>query len=157
MAKKTDKDIQTRKLKREVTFPLKGAELEGLGIILSNQIIAKVDLEHKFDAVKKDWKGQIERADLELMQTTKQIQDRTRTDIVMVEERKNFKKRIVEYIYESKVVETREMTEMDMQTELSVDSLKTEEHIPKDGDVADVIKLEKNKRTKKSSLDQPTV
>ncbi len=50
------------------------------------------------------------------------------------------------------------MTQEDLQTEMPVSALATEEHTPKDGDVADVIKLEKNKRTKKSAVDgQPTV
>lgn len=146
------KDIQTRKLKREVTFPLSAKEKDSMNELLLKNLEVRDSIKDNLKREQARFRNELKINHAEIMETRKRLRDNTITDIVMVTERKDFKKKIVQYLYENKVVETRDMNEVDLQIELSVDILKTKEHTP-DEAIADVIKIEKNKKTKKSPLD----
>ncbi len=82
--KGNDKDIQERRLKREITFPINTKEKDGLNDLLLKQLEVRDDLKREFKSVKQKWAGDLKANDMEIRQTRKQLKDNTRTDVVMV-------------------------------------------------------------------------
>jgi hypothetical protein len=142
-------------MKKEITFKLTEKDEAELG-----RKAAKLNITYgQFTGVKKEYTGRLEAIELEVNQISKWFEDGERREVVEVIERKNFEKRIMQYLFKGKIVETRDMTAEEMQTELPIEPLKTQKKVqvrnPANGEVTEVIKAETNRKTKKTPLDSP--
>jgi len=154
---KKSKGISERKIKREVTFKLTTKDKAELGEKFGKLNGLYGEIERQFSGVKKEYTGRLEKIEVETNQIAKWFRDQERREVVEVVEKKDFNKRTVQYFHSGKVVEERDMTQDEMQTELPIEPEKIMVRNPADGEVSEVIKMETHRKSKKTPLDIPSV
>ncbi len=163
MAKKPKKPKTTvdRKIQREVAFKIGVKERSEFGEAFAKLNGLYGEIDRQFTGVKQEYKGRLEKIELEINQIAKWIRDGEQRKVVEVTERKDFDKRTVSYLHDGKVVETRDMTHDESQTELPInieppaklEGKKISVRDPSSGEVNEVIQMETRRSTKKTPLD----
>jgi hypothetical protein len=163
------KSPQGIKVSKEFIFKLTEKEFAELGKKAAKLDSDIIRLDNEFDEVKKQWKAKIDAKNADRMTISMKInagEEKRTMDSVLV---KDFDAREIRYYVDGKVIESRTMTDNELQmgfddAKLGVKkTLKTKDagkaiaevtgKKAKDVSIADVIKMETGRKTKHSAVD----
>lgn len=170
---KTTKTKKTKKtetpkgieVKRKIKFELNQSELAEKAKEIGKLRGGLDKLVAQFCEVKRDWNERIKKITDKLVVLENQCDEVKEEREVMTTAVKDHDEQTVRYFYKGEVVETRPMTEVDRQEELTLKNAgkkrtnsKKENSIivpptTEEQDIADVVKAETSKRTKHSAVD----
>jgi hypothetical protein len=161
-------------LVREITIDIDKATYAELGE-REGALMRNLDnLKEQFAEVEKSWDERIDPVADELAGVRKTLKEGKITKTAEVEVVKNYDENRVDYVFEGKVVDSRDMTVEDRQGSLlggqAVEKPKTRrgrdakqaaanddtlDEPPRDSEIADVIKMEQGRQTKHTATDGP--
>lgn len=172
--KKVDKNPKGTLVNGDFAITLVEADYVALGKSAAKKNLFKKELVEEKKIYNKDKQDKINGLNSEIEEISTAIKEGKRTRRVQATMVKDFDKGTIEYYFDGEIVESKNMTEADRQEQFDLEERKIKKEAktartnaakkrskknnvidlnPGQSDVADVIALETNKKTKKSAVD----